>query len=69
MIKKNFFVIIEVAWILMAMFCLGMGIYYNLKIGINKAWMLYSLSAISLGMFAVRRMQRKNNEKRNNRNK
>ncbi|MDD4150332.1 MAG: hypothetical protein PHE33_09905 [Bacteroidales bacterium] len=69
MIKKNFFVIIEVAWILMAMFCLGMGIYYNLKIGINKAWMLYSLSVISLGMFAVRRMQRINNEKRNNRNK
>lgn len=66
-IKKNFFVIIEFAWILMAIFCLAMGIYYNIKIGISKAWMIYSLGVISLGMFAVRRMQRKNNENRRNR--
>jgi hypothetical protein len=65
--KKNFFVIIEFAWILMALFCLGMGIYYHIKIGIDKAWLIYSLSVISLGMFGVRRMQRKNNEKRHNR--
>ncbi len=51
----------------MAIFCLAMGIYYNIKIGISKAWMIYSLGVISLGMFAVRRMQRKNNENRRNR--
>ena len=68
MIKKNFFVIIEIAWIVMAIFCLGMGIYYNIKIGISKAWMIYSLSVISLGMFGVRRMQRKNAEKKHNKN-
>ncbi|MDD2385663.1 MAG: hypothetical protein PHP52_02650 [Bacteroidales bacterium] len=66
-IKKNFFVIIEFAWILMAIFCLGMGIYYNVKIGIHKAWIIYSLGVISLGMFGARRMQRKNNENRQNR--
>ncbi|MDD2633983.1 MAG: hypothetical protein PHW82_00625 [Bacteroidales bacterium] len=65
--KRNFFVIIEYAWILMAIFCLAMGIYYNIKIGIGKAWMIYLLGVISMGMFAVRRMQRKNNEKRHKR--
>ncbi len=67
--KKIFFVIIEYAWILMAVFCLIMGIYYHMKIGIEKAWLIYGLSVISLGMFGVRRMQRKNNEKRHNRDK
>ncbi|PLX06790.1 MAG: hypothetical protein C0596_13885 [Marinilabiliales bacterium] len=66
--KKNFFVIIEYAWIVMAAFCLGMGIYYQVKVGADKAaYMIYALSVISLGMFGVRRMQRKNNEKRRSR--
>jgi hypothetical protein len=66
--KDKFIVIIEYAWILMAVFCLAAGIYYNIKIGIDKAWMIYSMSAISIGMFAVRRMQRKNLEKKQKRN-
>ena len=66
--KPKFFVIIEYAWILMAVFCLIVGIYYHNKIGISKVWLIYSMSAVSLGMFGVRRMQRKNLEKRKNRN-
>lgn len=68
MSKKNIFVFIEYAWVLMAAFCLGMAIYYHVKIGVDKAWLIYGLSIISLGMFAVRRTQRRNNEKRRNRN-
>ncbi len=68
--KKNFFIIIEYAWIVMAIFCLAMGIYYQVKIGATKAaWLIYGLSIISAGMFLVRRMQRKNNEKKQNRKK
>jgi len=66
--KKIFLIIIEFAWIAMALFCLGMAIYYHVEEGIVKAWLMYGLSAISLGMFGVRRIQRKNNSKRRNRN-
>jgi hypothetical protein len=66
--KKNFIIIIEYAWVLMAVFCIGMGIYYQIKIGIDKAWLIYGLAFVSLGMFGVRRMQRKNSGKRHNRN-
>lgn len=64
--KDKFIIVIEYAWILMAVFCLIAGIYYHNKIGLNRAWMIYSMSVISLGMFGVRRMQRKNAEKRKN---
>ncbi len=66
--KFKFVVLIEYAWILMAVFCLIVGIYYHGKIGISKVWLIYSMSVVSVGMFGVRRMQRKNLEKRNRRN-
>jgi hypothetical protein len=65
--KDKFIIVIEYAWILMAVFCLIAGIYYHSKIGISRAWMIYAMSVISLGMFGVRRMQRKNAAKRQNR--
>lgn len=66
--KFKFIVLIEYAWILMAVFCLIIGIYYHGKIGLNKVWLIYAMSAVSLGMFGVRRIQRKNLERRNRRN-
>ena len=66
--RFKFIVLIEYAWILMAVFCLIIGIYYHSKIGLSKVWLIYSMSAVSLGMFGVRRMQRKNLERKNRRN-
>lgn len=65
--KEKFLIVVEYAWLLMALFCLGIGVYYHLKIGIDKIWLIYLLGAISVGMFFVRRQQRKNIEKRKNR--
>lgn len=67
--KEKIIIIIEYAWILMAVFCLVAGIYFHVKAGISSAWMVYAFSVISLGMFGVRRTQRKNMEKRKNRNR
>ncbi|HOZ29287.1 MAG TPA: hypothetical protein PLL66_00050 [Bacteroidales bacterium] len=66
--KFKFTILIEYAWILMAVFCLIIGIYYHSKIGLNNVWLIYALSVVSIGMFGVRRIQRKNLEKRNRRN-
>jgi hypothetical protein len=66
--NKNILIkVIEYTWIGMALFCLIMGIVYQSKIGIDKAWLFYGFAAMSLGMFFMRRMQRRNNEKRQNR--
>ncbi|MDD3740453.1 MAG: hypothetical protein PHH30_04360 [Bacteroidales bacterium] len=65
--KFKFVVLIEYAWLVMAAFCLIVGIYYQSKIGLSKVWLIYSMSVVSVGMFGVRRMQRKNLEKRNRR--
>jgi uncharacterized membrane protein len=65
--KKIFAKIIEFAWIAMGVFCLIMGFYYTSKIGAQNAWLIFAMAAISIGMFFVRRMQRKNLEKKNNR--
>lgn len=61
-------IIIEWAWIVMAVFCIIAGIYYQIKIGVANSWLIYLLAVISLGMYFVRRMQRKNIEKRQNHN-
>ena len=65
--KDKLIIIIEYAWILMAVFCLVAGIYFHIKIGISNAWLVYALCVVSIGMFGVRRMQRKNLEKRKKR--
>ncbi len=65
--KKKLFVAIEFAWILMAIFCIIMAIYYHTKVGADKVWLMYGMGIICIGMFGVRRMQRKNNEKRERR--
>lgn len=49
----------------MGVFCIIMGVKYTNSVGINNAWLIFFLAAISFGMFVVRRMQRKNAEKRN----
>lgn len=63
--KKIFAIIIEFAWIAMSIFCLVTAFFYTKKVGMQNAWLIYVFAFISLGMFFVRRMQRKNQEKRN----
>ncbi|HOE04749.1 MAG TPA: hypothetical protein PLZ52_05995 [Bacteroidales bacterium] len=60
-------VIIEYAWIGMAVFCLVLGIIKTGELGIKLSAMFYLLSFISLAMFFMRRMNRKNIERRNKR--
>lgn len=62
--NKKLAIVIECLWIVLAVFSLGVAIYYHVTAAIKQVWLLYCLAAIALGMFAVRRMQRKNNEKR-----
>ena len=49
----------------MSIFCLVTAFFYTKKVGMQNAWLIYVFAFISLGMFFVRRMQRKNQEKRN----
>jgi O-antigen/teichoic acid export membrane protein len=63
--KRSIIIIIEYLWIAMAVFCVIMGIYYSNKAASGNVWIIYLMAVISLGMFFVRRMQRKNQEKRN----
>lgn len=65
--KKIFIIIIEYSWLVMAVFCAITGIYYQTRIGVSNAWLLYAMSLLSVGMFVVRRMQRKNQEKKQDR--
>lgn len=62
--SKIFFRIIEYAWLVMSVFCLVMGVIYINSKGGNLAWIIFLLAIISFGMFFVRRLQRKNLEKR-----
>ena len=62
--KKIFIIIIEYAWIAMGLFCLIIAIRYTNNLGTDNVWLMYLLAVISFGMFVVRRMQRKNAEKR-----
>lgn len=64
--NKLFFKIIELAWVVMGVFCTVMGFYYLSKTDSGTyAWLIFLLALISFGMFFVRRLQRKNFEKRN----
>lgn len=60
-------IIIEYAWIGMSIFCLVLGIIKTGEIGIKLSAMFYLLAFISLAMFFMRRMNRKNQERRNKR--
>ncbi|MDR2010447.1 MAG: hypothetical protein LBQ22_08190 [Bacteroidales bacterium] len=63
--KKIFQIVVEIAWVIMAIFCLAVGIYYHIKFGTNMMiWLMYALSVISTGMFLIRHFQRKNIQKR-----
>lgn len=67
--KKIVMIVIEYLYIATAVFCVAVGIYYHIQTGFGKSWMFYGMGAISLGMFGVRRLQRKNAERREKRYK
>ncbi|HNY43542.1 MAG: hypothetical protein QM212_05360 [Bacteroidota bacterium] len=65
--RRIVMIVIEVLYIITAMFCVGVGIYYHIKHGFDKSWLFYGIGIISLGMFGVRRIQRRNLERRESR--
>ncbi len=67
--KKIVMIIIEYLYLATGAFCIGVGFYYQAKYGFMKSWMFFGIGLISIGMFGVRRLQRKNMEKRETRKK
>lgn len=68
--KRIFKIVIECLWLAMAVFCLAVGIYYQNKLDgeSNKMiWIIYAMAIISAGMFLMRFMQRRNEERREKR--
>ncbi|MBN1989126.1 MAG: hypothetical protein JW783_07020 [Bacteroidales bacterium] len=56
-------VVLETIWIVLAVVCLGMGIYATSKAGIGQSYMFFLLSVLALLMFVARRRKRLNNGK------
>lgn len=69
--KKIFRIVVECLWLVMAVFCLAAGIYYQSKFegGVSNVWIFYAMAVISAGMFVMRFMQRRNEERRERRRK
>ena len=66
--KKIFRIIVECLWVVMAVFCLAAGIYYQTKFdSVSNVWIFYAMAIISAGMFIMRFMQRRNEERRERR--
>ncbi len=66
--NKIFKIVVEVLWLVMGAFCLGAGIYYQTKYDeVPNVWIFYAMAIISVGMFIMRFMQRRNEEKREKR--
>lgn len=63
--KKIFNIVVECLWVAMSLFCLSVGIYYQVKFdSVPNLWIFYAMAVISAGMFVLRFMQRRNEEKR-----
>jgi hypothetical protein len=66
--KKIFRIVVECLWVVMAVFCLAAGIYYQTKYdSVSNVWIFYAMAVISVGMFIMRFMQRRNEERRERR--
>ena len=66
--KKIFRIVIECLWIVMAIFCLAAGIYYQTKYdSVSNVWIFYAMAVISAGMFIMRFMKRHTEERRESR--
>ena len=66
--NKIFRIVIEILWLLMAVFCLGSGIYYHVKYdSLSNVWVFYVMAVICVGMFAMRFTQRRNESRREKR--
>jgi ABC-type cobalamin transport system permease subunit len=62
--KKIFNIIIEIAYILMGIFCVVIGLTRKSELSSQFVWVFYALGIICFAMFAVRFFTRKNQEKR-----
>lgn len=66
--KRIFRIVVECLWVVMAIFCLSAGIYYQTKFeSVSNVWIFYAMAVISAGMFIMRFMQRRNEERREQR--
>jgi hypothetical protein len=50
--------IIEIVWLVLAIFCLAMGTYASIRIGFDQSYMFYILSVMALLMYLLRRYRR-----------
>lgn len=63
--KKRFNIIIEIAYILMGIFCIVAGLTRTSEVSSQFVWVFYALGIICFAIFAVRFISRRNMEKRN----
>ncbi|KAF5079689.1 hypothetical protein DSECCO2_126820 [anaerobic digester metagenome] len=56
-------VVLETIWVILAVVCLGMGIYATSKAGLEQSYMFFLLSVLALLMFFARRRKRLSNGK------
>lgn len=52
-------VVMEVIWIILALICIGFGVYSTLKVGFSQSYMFFILSIVAVLMFMLRRYKRK----------
>ena len=66
--KRIFRIVVECLWLVMAVFCVAAGIYYQTKYDeVPNVWIFYAMAIISAGMFIMCFKQRRNEERREKR--
>jgi membrane protein implicated in regulation of membrane protease activity len=55
--------ILELIWLGLAVFCIGVGIYATINTGFQTSYMFFVLSALAIIMYFIRRRRRLNMEK------
>jgi hypothetical protein len=51
---------LEIIWLLVAIACIGLAIFENIKVGFKQALPFYAFSAVSLFFYTSRRKERIN---------
>jgi len=54
--------ILELIWLALSLFCLGLGIWATSNTGFSKSYMFFVLAVIALLMYFLRRSRRKRME-------
>lgn len=51
--------VLEVIWLGLSLFCIGIGVHSTLKVGFEQSYMFFILSVVAAFMYGLRRYKRK----------